>query len=285
MDLIAIDLDGTLINNKQQISKGNIKAIQKAKEFGYEVVIATGRAYFDARRILNEVDLSLYIIGANGSTVHSPSGVKIICTPISTAKVKEVATWLDQENLYYELFCNEGIYTSKDATNILYEEVENAQETASNEEINLMKVLIDKQITQSGYTFKNSTQEVYEHNEINKILANSFNDKKLQKGRERFKDEKDLSLVTSSPFNFEIQHPNASKGEALAYLAEILKGDLGSSMAVGDGGNDISMFEMVTESFVMANANDEVKSKAKHVTTSNDEDGVAKAIYNFLELV
>lgn len=283
MGFIAIDLDGTLINNNHVISKENIKAIQKAQEFGYEVVIATGRAHFDVQRILNEVNLSLYTIGANGSTAHSPSGTNILSISMSEAKAKEIVTWLDKENFYYELFCNDGIYTLKDARKILYEEIENAKETAPDAQIAFMELQLEKQISQSGYVFIENIQEIFAgNNKIYNILAYSFNDKKRQSGWEKFKDEKDLTLVASSPFNFELEHPNASKGKAIVYLAKVLNENLSRSMAVGDSGNDISMFEVVTESFAMDNANDEVKSKAKHITASNDEDGVAKAIYSFL---
>jgi len=161
--------------------------------------------------------------------------------------------------------------------------MESLKNIVSASEYDFMKMHLEKQLSQSGYVFMNHLQEVYkENNKIYNILAYSFNNKKLNAGREKFEKEKDLTLVSSSPFNFELEHPNASKGKSLAYLAKLLNKDLGISMAIGDSGNDVSMFETVTESFAMANANDAVKTKAKHITASNDENGVAKAIYRFL---
>lgn len=90
MSFIAIDLDGTLINNNHEISKENVKAIKHAMKKGYEVVIATGRAYFDVQRILKEAGLSLYIISANGSNIHSLSGTKILSVTIPREKAREM---------------------------------------------------------------------------------------------------------------------------------------------------------------------------------------------------
>src|SRR5690625_6558970 len=115
ISIIDIDLDGTLINNHHEISKDNIMAIKKAQESGCEVVIATGRAHFDVQRMLNDINLPLYIIGANGSTVHSPSGTNILSVPMPELKTEEIVAWLEEENIYYELFCDHGIFTLEGA--------------------------------------------------------------------------------------------------------------------------------------------------------------------------
>lgn len=286
MGLIAIDLDGTLINNQHDISQENIKAIKTAQDDGYEVVIATGRAHFDAKKILEGAGLSLYTIGANGSTAHSPSGTTILSIEMLKDKVVDIVKWLDHAHFYYELFCDDGIYTPKDARHILYQEIEDLQHVALKPEIDFMEFHLDKQLSQSGFVFMENNQDVFQGKQkIYNILAYSFDKHKRQRGWEMFKERKDLTLVTSSPFNLELEHPDASKGNAVGYLAKVLNKDLSPSMAVGDSGNDISMFGVVSDSYVMANADDEVKSKAKYVTASNDEDGVAQAIYDFLNRV
>ncbi|HLQ70684.1 MAG TPA: HAD hydrolase family protein, partial [Bacillota bacterium] len=150
-------------------------------------------------------------------------------------------------------------------------------------EIDFMSFHLEKQLSQSGFMFMENKQDVFQGKQkIYNILAYSFDKDKLQRGWERFKKRKDVTLVTSSPFNLELGHPDASKGNAVRYLAKVLNKTLSVSMAVGDSGNDTSMFAAVSDSYAMANADDEVKSKAKYVTGTNDEDGVAQAIYDFL---
>lgn len=284
MGLIAVDLDGTLINNQHDISPENIQAIKQAQEAGHTVVIGTGRAHFDVQNILEKEGLSLYTIGANGATIHSPSGTSILSVPMPPSKVEKITAWLEDRNLYYEVFCESAIYVMKGSREILYQEVESLKNKLSAQEIDFLNMHLEKQLSQSGFNFVNDFQDVFESKEnIYNILAYSFIDEKRKPGIEAFKNEEELTLVTSSPFNFELEHKHASKGNAVTYLAKILNIDLAKSMAIGDSENDISMFKVVTESYAMANASDQVKSNAKHTTVNNDEHGVAKAIYQFIK--
>lgn len=284
MGLIAIDLDGTLINNEHKISQENIKAIKKAQELDYEVVIATGRAHFDVQQILEAVNLPLYTIGANGATVHSPSETVILTVPMKDEHVKKSIAWLEQENFYYEVFCEKGIYTPKNSQDILYQELEDSEKRVTDSEYAYMQQQLEKQLGQSGFVYMEDSKEVFEdNNEIYNILAYSLNTKKLQKGRDQFKRETEFTFVTSSTYNFELEHRNASKGNAVAHLAKVLDVNMEKTMAIGDSGNDVSMFKVVSDSFAMANASDDVKAEAKYITVSNDENGVAQAIYQFIE--
>src|SRR5699024_8257285 len=113
MGLIAIDLDGTLINNQHEISTENINAIKQAQAYGHTVVIGTGRAYFDVQEILKKAKLSLYTIGANGATAHSPSGTSILSVPMPDADSEKIALWLEKKDIYYEVFCENAIYVLK----------------------------------------------------------------------------------------------------------------------------------------------------------------------------
>ncbi len=283
MGLIAIDLDGTLINNQHEISTENINAIKQAQAQGHTVVIGTGRAYFDVQEIFKKTHLSLYIIGANGATAHSPSGTPILSVPMPDEDSERIATWLEANNIYYEVFCEHAIYTLDGSQDILFQEVKDLEHHVSKEEFQFINMHLKKQLSQSGYAFMNSFEEIFQAQEkIYNILAYSFINQKRLAGVDAFKDEKDLTLVTSSPFNFELEHKEASKGNALTYLAKVLNLDLDQSLAIGDSENDISMFKVVSNSFAMDNASEDVKKHAKYVTSSNDENGVAKAIYQFI---
>lgn len=74
MKMIAVDLDGTLLNSESKISKENIDAIKKAREHGIEVVVATGRASFDVQTIFEPTGIKTWIISANGAVIHDPEG-------------------------------------------------------------------------------------------------------------------------------------------------------------------------------------------------------------------
>jgi Cof subfamily protein (haloacid dehalogenase superfamily) len=285
MSLIAIDLDGTLINTEHKISKENIKAIKKAQELGHEVVIATGRAHFDVQSILKEEGLSLYTVGANGATVHSPAGTSILSVPMQGDKVKEIVKVLDKENIYYEVYSDDGIYTRSYAKNILLDELASYKENVPEDEFAFMENQYEKQTGQFGYIYKEEHEELYTDKQlVYNINVFSFDNEKRLAVLDKFKDANDLTIVQSLEFNFELEHVNASKGKAITYLAKVLGMDIERSMAIGDSGNDISMLEVVSDSFAMGNANDLVKAHAKYVTDTNDKNGVAKAIYRFLDI-
>jgi Cof subfamily protein (haloacid dehalogenase superfamily) len=90
------------------------------------------------------------------------------------------------------------------------------------------------------------------------------------------------SVVRSQPYYLDVTHPLANKGEALSHLAKLWRVSLAEVAAIGDGHNDIAMFERSGLSIAMGNANLEVQRAADFVTTSNSEDGFAQAIEQFI---
>ncbi len=86
------------------------------------------------------------------------------------------------------------------------------------------------------------------------------------------------SVVRSQPYYLDVTHPLANKGDALSSLATLLKVPLAEVVAIGDGHNDVAMFERSGLSIAMGNASPEVQRAADFVTASNDEDGFAQAI-------
>ncbi|MCY8128248.1 Cof-type HAD-IIB family hydrolase, partial [Bacillus spizizenii] len=74
MKLIAIDLDGTLLNSKHQVSLENENALRQAQRDGIEVVVSTGRAHFDVMSIFKPLGIKTWVISANGAVIHDPDG-------------------------------------------------------------------------------------------------------------------------------------------------------------------------------------------------------------------
>lgn len=284
MSIITIDLDGTLINDQHKICDENIQAIQNAQNQGYEVVIATGRAYFDAKEILKKNNLSLYIIGANGATIHNMAGENLLTVPMPTGHVtRNIMQWLEEHQYYYEVFCEDGIYTPSYGREILNTELAQERQFRTADRIDVMEVALSKQLGQIGFRQMHGYQDFFANDKkIFNILVFTFDEEKKKRGIKKFKNIPNLTLVHSSPFNFELEHVDASKGNALVYLAKKLGIDLERSMAVGDSGNDVSMFKVVSDSFAMTNADGDIQKQAKYMTKNNNEQGVAHAIYQFL---
>lgn len=281
--LIAIDLDGTLLDKGKYISKKNIEAIKLAKKSGIQVVIATGRANFDAQNLLKETDINPWIIGTNGATIHEPNGELFYSIPLDYQLAIDMLRLLEDEQLYYEAFINHHICAPQYGKDLLFQEIDQLMSQNDHVDKSLLKLEIEIQFGQSGFTFIDSYQKLFEREqEIYNILAISFDEKKLQRGWTKFLDTPNITIVKSGEHNFHLQNEMASKGNALQILAKQLNIDLADCAAVGDNDNDLPMLQMVGTSAAMGNADQEIKDVCDVVTLSNDKDGVAHFIHSLL---
>lgn len=285
MDMIAIDLDGTLLNSNNQISQANVEAIRKAQADGVEVVIATGRAEFDVRRLISGLNLNTWVIAANGATIHQPDGSLFYSVPMEEVDVKQILSWLEKENFYYEAIDDQAILTPLNGRERLQIELDRIKSANPKTNIVQLEEAIEKQFSQHGFLHIDSYKEIIDtHRTIYNILAFSFDMDKLKQGWERFQSNPDLTLVSSADHNFELEHRLASKGFALEKLAAQLNLSLKKTAVIGDSLNDLSMISMAGHSAAMGNAKDQVKKACGVSTRSNDEDGVAHAIRHFFTI-
>jgi Cof subfamily protein (haloacid dehalogenase superfamily) len=283
MDMIAIDLDGTLLNSKNQISQNNVEAIQNAQTEGVEVVIATGRAEFDVRRLISGLNLNTWIIAANGATIHQPDGSLFYSVPMEQKDVHQILAWLEEANFYYEAIDDHSIFTPLNGRELLQIELDRIKSANPKTDIAQLEKAIEKQFSQHGFLHIDSYKEIVNTNQmIYNILAFSFDTGKLKQGWERFQSNPDLALVSSADHNIEIEHRLASKGFAVEKLAAKLNLSLEKTAVIGDSLNDLSMISMAGHSAAMGNAKEQVKSASHFLTRTNDEDGVAHAIRHFL---
>ncbi len=90
------------------------------------------------------------------------------------------------------------------------------------------------------------------------------------------------SAARSQKYYFDVTHPQANKGAAFHRLAQLMGVPIEEIAVIGDGGNDVAMFEQCPFSIAMGNASDDVKKHARFVTASNDEDGFATAVDRYV---
>ncbi|WP_223589101.1 Cof-type HAD-IIB family hydrolase [Neobacillus bataviensis] len=284
MSFIAIDLDGTLLNGQNEISEENRKAIQYAQEQGFEVVISTGRAHFDAQTICNKAGISPYIIGTNGATIHSKDGKMLSSIPISKECVGSILKWLDERDFYYEVFTDKAIYSLKKKREHFYHEIQHLKIASLDSNQKKIAAEAERQFDQFGYVLVENYPDILkQEEEVFNIVVCSFDQKKLAEGWNRFDMVDELMVVSSGDHNIEITNKSASKGNALEKMALLMNGSLEKSMAIGDSNNDLSMFRKVGYSVAMENAKDDIKAVCTTTTLKNYDNGVAHAIYRFTE--
>ena len=243
--LIAVDIDGTLLNNKREVTSEVFSAVQDAKAAGVKIVIATGRPIPGVRNLLEELHLNEpgnYVITFNGGLVQDTvTGEEYIKEPLSYEDYLDIECLSRKLGVHMHAITKDGIYTA-------------------NRNIGKYTVYEAGLVNMPVYY---RTPEEMVDKEIVKIMYKLY-DK--------------YTLVKSAPFYLEIVKKNVNKGAAVVHLAEKLGLTKEETMAIGDEENDRSMLEVVGNPVVMENGTDELKKIAKYITKSNDESGVAYAI-------
>src|SRR5690625_1515985 len=149
--LIAIDLDGTLLNKENKVSKQNLEAIKHARSTGVEVVIATGRAQFDVKKIFEGTGIQTWVIGTNGATIHQPTGELFYAVPMEDQHINEILKWLDQESFYYEVFSENAIFTPQNGRELLNIEMDRVKSANPDTDMDELQVEVQRQYSQEGF--------------------------------------------------------------------------------------------------------------------------------------
>ncbi|MEC3640051.1 Cof-type HAD-IIB family hydrolase [Bacillus halotolerans] len=285
MKLIATDLDGTLLNSKHQVSSENENALRQAQRDGIEVVVSTGRAYFDVVSIFEPLGIKTWVISANGAVIHDPDGRLYHSETIDKKRAYDILSWLQSENYYYEVFTDSAIYTPQNGRQLLDVELDRVKSANPKADLSVLMQAAEVQYSQSGFAYIDTFQELFEEDkqiDFYNILGFSFFKEKLEAGWQRYQEDKDLTLVSSADHNFELSSKKASKGQALERLAKRLNIPMKETAAVGDSLNDRSMLEAAGKGVAMGNAREDIKAIADAVTLTNDEHGVAHMIRHLL---
>jgi len=280
--LVAIDLDGTLLDYFLEISKENIAALKKVRSRGIEVVIATGRDFSDVLTLTGNIDLSAPVILQNGALIRHPQtgeiwfkeplGKDLAIKTIEIAKSFPIASFIHDEDF---------IKTDEDREKLfnfiadLYVEITEGQvKIESAKDISLKWV--------SKYIFVDDLIQHCDENILKVTLLGRADP--LQKFLARAQDElgDKVYLTNSFPILMETLSTKASKGKALKYLSERMEIQRDEILAIGDGPNDRDMLEFAGTSIAMANCREELKKIADYITLSCEDNGVAKALEKFI---
>ncbi|MFY8331307.1 Cof-type HAD-IIB family hydrolase [Vagococcus carniphilus] len=278
--MIASDMDGTLLTSHLSISELNKDAVLKAQEQGIEFMVATGRAYTEAKPPLEDAGIRCGMITGNGAQAFDVDGNEIFTISIDKKIAKKVMAILRENGLYFELMTSKGVYSDSQP-----QRLENfATLLAENIPHITFKMAIAMASTHLNMLHINYTEsydELIESDDIEVLKVITFSDggqEVLQPIAREIEKLDDVHVTSSFPNNIEINHIEAQKGVAVKRLAEAKGIDLKEVMTIGDNFNDVSMLEVAGVSFAMGNAEDGVKKVAKYEAETNVNDGVGKAI-------
>ncbi|CQR45921.1 Putative phosphatase YwpJ [Paraliobacillus sp. PM-2] len=279
MKLIAIDLDGTLLNGDCEVSDKNIDAIHRAINKGIDIVIVTGRPFIAAKSLLNKVGLSLPIISLNGAVIYSNKEEVIEITPMNLSISQQILTIFQENKIYTEIYTNKGTYSinKKDViNNIMVRANSHIEKNVALQRAN-QRIEVEKVKFIEDYNTLITLEDIY----IYKIQGFSLKQKLLRRMCSQLNTE-DIIITSSGNISIEINHVDAQKGIALCMFARDKGIQMKDTMAIGDNLNDISMLNIVGQSVAMGNADNEIKKVCHYTTKNNNEDGVAFAIEKVL---
>jgi Cof subfamily protein (haloacid dehalogenase superfamily) len=284
MKLIAIDMDGTLVNKQLKVTKENSKVIKEAINDGHHVVIATGRSYDEARHTLEDAELHLPLICVNGAEIRSKEWEILSSIPLQFSQYEDIKRILDEEDIYYELYTSKGTYTDdrEKAYEVMKDIVITSNPEATDDDVQkaaLRRFRLGLVSVVGDFEKLLNQKDI----EVYKFLAFSSDNAKLKRAFQHLQAVDALAVSSSADNNLEITNSEAQKGVALKRFAKLKGIPLENTMAIGDNYNDVSMLEIAGFPVAMGNAVDEIKEMAAFVTKENDESGVAFAIQKFLE--
>ncbi|QSF45422.1 Cof-type HAD-IIB family hydrolase [Paenibacillus tianjinensis] len=284
--LIALDMDGTLLNEDGRISAENREAILHAQSLGHIVAIATGRSYMDAERQLRLAELECPVVSLNGAVLTLPDGSIAASRPLDKEDIIPALRWMNEiTELYYEVYTKDNVYVELDKRVRLEKLSELKDEDIPDGVGWLLKAMIAKQFQQAAVTYVESMEDVWskEDNHIYKALAFSLNPEVLKEASTRFAAIPGLIITASHENNIEINHKEANKGNGVSLLAAHYGIPAGQVAVMGDSYNDLPMFEKAGYKIAMGNAAALLKETADFITLSNVEHGVAAGIRHLLE--
>lgn len=263
--LIAIDLDGTLLRTDKSLSDENIEAIRYAQEKDIKVVLCTGRPYLATKAFADSIGFDKddeYLVVFNGSQViKANTGEVVVNDVIETSDLKLWYAETERLALPFNPIDTEWVYDP-----ISYPEGHESTYTTP-----APRKTVDYNDFEEGHTFNKfviCTETDYLQEKLPK-----FNPELLEK----------YQTVLSHPFQMEVGKLNVNKGNALKQLGRQLNILPEEMMTIGDQNNDQTMIDMAGYSVAMGNAVPAIKESAKYITDTNDNDGVAKAIYHFVK--
>jgi Cof subfamily protein (haloacid dehalogenase superfamily) len=275
--IIALDLDGTLLDSQKRLSRVNAEALAYAASKGAAVVPTTGRFFAMMPEAVRDLPFVRYAITINGAQVFDrQTGEAIVREEIALGRAVEIMELLDGYDVIYDCYRGNWGWMSAEMQN-------RAEAYATNEHYLKMVRRFRSPVDDLKAHLRGTAAE----GDVQKVMLFSRNDdpgaKELRAiEREMAERFPEIKVTSSTWNNLELNIASAHKGNALARFAASLGYTLEECMACGDGMNDLTMVEAAGIGVAMANAEAEVKRVADFVAKSNDEDGVAEAVYRFV---
>ena len=285
--LIAIDLDGTLLNSYGVVTDRTKQTIKKCIDKGIEIVLASGRPNDSIEAIAKEIGAEHYFIAGNGALIYDIKKQKVIYEKyMSKEKVLEIIKLCEQNSISYNVYTDKTILATSLKYNVLYYHKENLKKEESKKtHINIVDDMYSYVKQMQEEKFLKITICDTNSNVFNAIIRKMKQIKGIDILEVSHMSRKIIKQGTEDvPIEYyytEISLQEVDKYNALQFLQKKLNIKNEETIAIGDNMNDKKMIQKAGMGIAMKQSCPAVIEIADYVTEGNNEDGVAKALEKF----
>lgn len=270
--LIALDLDGTLLNSDKTLSPRNRAALEAAAARGIEIVPATGRFYRGMPEVIRALPFVRYVITINGAQVFdAKTGESIYAAEIPTDEALAFYEYLDTLPVIYDGYVDGWGYITEAMQQRIGEFGMQPFQIKMMLELRSPVPELKAYLREGNRRAQKMQLFVKEQPRRDELL------------RELAEQYPQFAVSSSLANNIEVNSRDADKGRALTALAAHLGLEPSQTMAFGDGLNDLTMLRAAGVGVAMANGHPDVKAAADVIADDCDDDGVAKVIEQLLQ--
>lgn len=287
--LVAIDLDGTMLNKYGIITEKTKEIISKVQEKNVEVMIASGRAITSVKRFAKEIKSKKYFISGNGAITYDVENNKILYENIlKKQKALQIIKICEENSIYYNIYTENGIIAKNLNYNTLYYYKDNLTKPDENRtHINLVediynyidekdeKILKIMICDEHKSVFNSIVRRLKEISEIEVLEVSHMSRKIIKQGTEE---------IALEYFYTEVSAKDVDKWNALEEVIKLMNISKEEVITIGDNANDVKMIKNAGLGIAMGESAPYVKKCADKITLNNDEDGVAVALKEIFKI-
>ena len=264
--VFVFDVDGTLLNSKEEIQECHIEALQEAKNKGHKLVLCSGRSFIDMLHLVKKLPNNTikYLVCNNGAYIYDLETNDIIMEKdISFSLINKFEEIGRKHNAFFAIHTTKGVNRGwfQDRKHSNYDEI--------------MKHEWDK----FNYTEFKELKKMTENKRIAQLSLRTTKEK-ISILKEEFNSPEFINckVHVSGEVYVDVNPMNVSKLTGLKQLSKILEIPINSFIAFGDSGNDIQMLEGVGFGVAMGNATKEAKEAADLIIGDNNTDAISQYI-------
>lgn len=259
--LVIADIDGTLVTKEKLLTPKSVQAVHELDKAGILFGVTTGRPPFGARMLIEPLPALKFIAGFNGGVIVRRDFSVFKVNLLPAAEAKQVVQAIMDHNLDVWLYTEkEWLVRDPKAYRVDREE---------------KTVQFPPKVVRNFDNFFDHATKIVGISQDYDAVARCERDVQQRFGTS-------VSAARSQPFYLDVTHPKANKGEVVLMASEFARIPTQEIATVGDMSNDITMFQQSGVSIAMGNASPEVQHAATYVTASNQEEGFAMAIRDFI---